>query len=183
MFSPRVVLLILAALPLVTAWAQVQTAPITEPRGQQEQSAPVAKGAKAIMEQHEKCATRLRIDADALFRPHRWTLNPDAWETLDVLGPIIAKAGKHPARIVAYTGAADSENENRDVSERRALTVRTWLVNNNFLPAGTPIEGVGELQKATAAEASSKRDSGGSSSPAPAEHNNGSVDILMDICR
>ena len=162
---------------------QVQTAPVTEPRGQEDAAAPVARGAKAIIEQHEKCATRLRVDADALFRPHRWTLNPDAWETLDVLGPIIAKAGKHPARIVAYTGAAESESENRDVSERRALTVRTWLVNNSFLPAGTPIEGVGELKKAAEADASSTRDSGGSPADGKAVHKNGSVDILMDICR
>ena len=183
MFSPRFVLLLLAALPFVTACAQVQTAPITEPRGQEEPEAQVAKGAKAINEQHEKCAIRLRVAADALFRPHRWTLNPDAWETLDVLGPMIAKAGKHSARIVAYTAVAESESENRDVSERRALTVRTWLVNNSFLPAGTPIEGVGELTKAARAEASSTRDSGGSSSAATAEHNNGSIDILTDICR
>jgi outer membrane protein OmpA-like peptidoglycan-associated protein len=176
--------IVICVLPASVAMqaGQVQTAPITEPRGQEEQSAPIVKGAKAVTEQHEKCATRLRVDADALFRPHRWTLNPDAWETLDVLGPMIAKAGKHPARIVAYTGAADSESENRDVSERRALTVRTWLVNNNFLPAGTPLEGVGAVREAAPAESSSAHDSR-RSSPATAEHNNGSVDILMEICR
>ena len=181
MLSPRFVLLILTALPFVTACRQ--TAPITEPRGQEEQSAPVVKGAKAINEQHEKCAIRLRVAADALFRPHRWTLNPDAWQTLDVLGPMIAKAGKHPARIVAYTAVAESESENRKVSERRALTVRTWLVDNSFLPAGTPLGRVGELTKAAEAAASSTRDSGGICSDGKAEHNNGRVDILMDICR
>jgi len=127
-------------LPAALVNAQVQTGPINEPLAQQKPAPAVPKGAAAITRRHSKCSTELIVNADALFVPHRWTLNPDAVETLDVLGPMIAKAGKHPARIVAYTAAADSNSENRDVSERRALTVKTWLVNHQFLPAATPIE-------------------------------------------
>ena len=123
------------------ALAQVQTAPITEPRGAEHEAAgpPIAKGAAAIRKVHTKCMTFLNVNADALFTPHRWTLNADAAETLDVLGPMIIRLGHHPVKIFAETSAADSDSENRDVSHRRALTVRTWLINHGFAPADTVI--------------------------------------------
>jgi outer membrane protein OmpA-like peptidoglycan-associated protein len=121
-------------------FAQVQTAPITEPRSHEESSgAQVAKGAGAISEQSRNCSTRLIVNADALFAPHRWTLNPDAAETLDVLGPMILKRGKHPAELFAETYAADSDVENRSVGRQRAATVRTWLANHGFVDAGSAI--------------------------------------------
>ena len=160
------------------AAGQVQTGPITEPRGHEEPAAPVAKGAKAITEHRENCATRLSVTADALFKPHRWTLNPEGAETLDVLGPMIAKSGKHPARIVAYTGAADSESENRDVSERRAITVRTWLVNHGFLPQTTSLEGF-SAEKRVAGSAP-KPDS--SVLTANREQKNGTIEVALDTC-
>ncbi len=99
-----------------------------------------AKGAAAITQSHAKCLASLEVNADALFAPHRWTLNPDAPETLDALGVLIAKTGKYPATIFAETSAADSDDENRDVAHRRALTVRTWLANHGLASADTDIE-------------------------------------------
>ncbi len=147
------------------ALAQVQNAPVTEPRGEKQESAsPAVKGAAAITEQDEKCSSRLVVGADALFVPHRWTLNHDASQTLDILGPLVAKAGKHPARIVAYTAVSDADAENRDVSQRRAISVRTWLVNHHFIAEGTPAEGLG------------KGDSSG-------HQKNGSVEVVIDTCK
>ena len=122
------------------AVAQVQTGPIDEPRGHGEPEQAVAKGAAAISQHQDKCSTRLVVDADALFRPHRWTLNPDAAQTLDILGRQVRDVGKHPARVIAITSVAGSDAEDRDVDQRRALTVRTWLVNHHFLPEATPAE-------------------------------------------
>lgn len=121
--------------------AQVQNAPVTEPRGavHDRVSPPGAKGAAAITQSHAKCVASLEVDADALFAPHRWTLNPDAAETLDALGVLIAKTGKYPASIFAETSTADSDDENRDVAHRRAVTVRTWLANHSLAPADTDI--------------------------------------------
>ncbi|MGC2110467.1 MAG: hypothetical protein WA655_13175, partial [Candidatus Korobacteraceae bacterium] len=79
-----------------------QTGPIDEPRGAEQKAEPVAKGKAAIREIGAKCSTTLIVKANALFQPRRWTFNPDAVETMDVLGPMIAKAGKHPARIESY---------------------------------------------------------------------------------
>ncbi len=151
--------------------AQVQTGPITEPRGQEERAAPVAKGAAAITQRDEKCLRRLIVNADALFKPHRWTLNPDASETLDVLGPMIVKAGAHPARIETYTSAADSQPENRDVAERRAITVRTWLVNHRFLAEGTPTKGMAGGDKTPSTSKSRAR---------AARQKNGTVEAIIE---
>jgi outer membrane protein OmpA-like peptidoglycan-associated protein len=153
--------------------AQVQTAPITEPRAQQEPAPTIAKGATAIKEQPMKCSTQLVVNADALFAPHRWTLNHDAAQTLDVLGPMITQAGKHPARIDAYTAAADSDAENRDVAQRRALTVRTWLVNHQLLPAGTPIAGF---------SSSDPPQGGAPSSDNKPRQKNGTVEVVIQTC-
>jgi outer membrane protein OmpA-like peptidoglycan-associated protein len=150
---------------------QVQNAPVTEPRRAHEEKTQHSKGAMAITTSHSKCVTLLSVDPDALFQPHRWTLNPDADQTLDVLGPMILQAGKHPARIVAFTSASDSEAENRDVSQRRAITVRTWLVNHHFVPAGTP------------AEASpTKPDDGPAAQNQKSHGDNGTLQVIVDSC-
>ncbi len=154
--------------------AQVQTAPITEPRAQQEPAPAVAKGAAAITQLNEKCATQLVVNADALFTPHRWTLNADAAQTLDVLGSMIEKAGKHPVRITAFTAASDSAPENEDVSHRRAITVRSWLLNHQLVPPMTPVAGFsfsGLGEQAAAAPSNRRR------------QKNGTVEIVIETCK
>ena len=156
---------------------QVQTGPVLEPRSAAHDAGPpIAKGVAAITEQRQKCSTRLIVNADALFQPHRWTLNYDASQTLDVLGPMITQAGKHPARISAVTSASDSEAENRDVSGRRALTVRTWLVNHHIVAEGTPIDSMGGNSAGMAQNESQ------SAKPAPGTSKNGNVEVLIDTC-
>ena len=166
-----------AILALAASQSLAQTGPVTEPRGAAHEPAgpPVAKGAAAITQQHDKCLTRLIVSADALFQPDRWTLNHDAGQTLDALGPQIAHAGKHPARIVAYTASSKSQSENRDVSQRRALTVRTWLVNHRYVPENTPAEVSNEDDHVA------EMDRGAAAHDA-APHRNGTVDVVMDSC-
>ena len=122
--------------------AQVQNAPTTEPRGKEEPSHPVAKGAAAITHVEKRCLTELVVNADALFAPHRWTLNPDASQTLDVLGSMIAKIGKPPTNIVGYTESPGSGSADASVDQFRAVTVRTWLSNHHFIPVATTIGGL-----------------------------------------
>jgi len=174
-FRPFVVALISTFWAVVpSAAAQVQNEPITEPRAQQKPAPTVAKGAAAITQRHESCATRLIVNADALFTPQRWTLNPDARQTLDVLGSMILKAGKHSVRIVAFTAAADAAPENVDVSHRRAITVRTWLVNHQFVPPDTHAVGFsssGMSEQAAAVPMNQHR------------QKNGTVEIVIETCK
>ena len=134
-------LVLATAVAIAAAQAQqVQTAPIDKPRGEEESSArPAVKGRAAISQEVTTCATVFHVKAEALFAPHRWTLNPDAGETLDVLGPMILKVGKHAAEVMAETSTSDSDGERREVSHRRAVTVRTWLVNHHIVPEDTAI--------------------------------------------
>jgi outer membrane protein OmpA-like peptidoglycan-associated protein len=150
---------------------QVQTGPIDEPRSAEPRPGgpAIAKGAQAISRQAAKCSSRLMVKADALFRPRRWTLNPDAAQTLDILGPMIAKAGNHSVRIEAYTdsGGADSQA----VAEKRAITVRGWLVNHGFVAEGTTATGF-----ANSGEAVANAEAGDNAK-------NERVEVVIDTCK
>jgi outer membrane protein OmpA-like peptidoglycan-associated protein len=128
---------------------QVQNEPITEPRSAEHKPTgpPIPKGIQAITQTDEKCSTMLVVNAEALFKPTRWTLNSDAKQTLDALEPLIAKAGKHPVRITAFSGSDNSEKNNHIVAERRALNMRTWLADRGLVPNDSVIEGIGEFAK------------------------------------
>lgn len=137
----------LAQAPQNQQAGEAQPAPVTEPRNAQHKPSgpPIPKGLQAITRTEGKCSTELIVNADALFGPGRWTLNPDAPQTLNALGPLIAQAGKHPVQITAYSGSDDTEKENQFVAQSRALTVRTWLRNHNFIADGATMEGVGKF--------------------------------------
>ncbi len=154
---------------------QVQTGPIDEPRSAEKKSsaAPVAKGAEAITQEDAKCSKTLIVNADALFAPRRWTLNPDAAETLDVLGPLITKLGKHQVRIEAYVLSAGSAGGDQSIAQRRAVTVRGWLLNHRFVTEGTPIEGF-------AGDAAASKADGANS--ARKQKPNERVEIVIDTC-
>jgi outer membrane protein OmpA-like peptidoglycan-associated protein len=119
----------------------VQTEPIDEPRSaKKEPEEPIAKGMGAIQQLAAKCSQRIIVNADALFKANRWTLNPDAGKTLDALTPLLANARNHPVRISAYIRTASDSNSQR-VAEYRAITIRGWLVNHHYVPENTPIAG------------------------------------------
>lgn len=126
---------------------QVQNEPITEPRSAEHKASgpPIPKGIPAITQTEEKCSTQLIVNAEALFKPTRWTLNSDAPQTLNALAPLITKAGKHPVRITAFSGSDNSAKNNQIVAEKRALTMRTWLKNHGVVPEDTTIEGIGNF--------------------------------------
>ena len=121
-----VLILSCICLPALPAFAQAtagqtQTEPIDELRALQEPPGPpVAKGAAAITQQDAKCSTRIIVNADALFKPGRWTLNPDGAETMGALAPLVVKAGKHPVRIEAFV-----------VLPPRSTRIKLW-------PSGVP---------------------------------------------
>jgi outer membrane protein OmpA-like peptidoglycan-associated protein len=104
----------------------------------------VPKGIQAIHAEQSACEQRLTTVADALFAFNRSTLSADAEQTLSVLGPQIAAAGKHPITIEGHTDAIGSDASNQTLSEARARAVRDWLAAHGFVPASTPIKGYGK---------------------------------------
>ena len=157
----------------------VQTGPVTEPRDapQKPSGPPAPKGLAAIKQRQAKCSKTISVAANALFGPSRWTLQPDAATTLDVLGGLMAVAGKHPVRIESFLTSAFSDADSQSVSEKRAITVRGWLINHGFVPEGTPVEGVGKHDPAL------RENKSAGTEDSPSKQEKGRVDVVMDTCK
>ena len=142
----------------------------------------VPKGIQAIRTEDERCTKRFLVGSDALFEFDQATLTPDAEETLGALVPLLAEAakgGKHPASpaiIEGHTDAKGSDDYNQTLSEKRARTVKDWLVAKGALPATTATQGWGE-GKPVAPNA--KPD--GSDDPAGRQKNRRVV-VVLDLC-
>ena len=136
----------------------------------------VPKGIQAIQVREEKCERRLCIGSDTLFEFDRATLTADAAETLAALGPMIAKAGRHPVRVEGHTDAVGGDAYNQSLSEARARTVRTWLVEHRFVPESAATVGWGEKRPMAP---NTKPD--GSDDPAGRAHNR-RVEVVIDTC-
>jgi len=137
----------------------------------------VPKGIQAIHAKAEKCAQRFQVVSDALFEFDKATLTPNAEETLDALVPLLAKAGKHPARVEGHTDAKGADAYNQTLSEKRAQTVKDWLVARGVLPAATPTAGWGKRHPVAP---NAKPD--GSDDPAGRQKNR-RVKVVLDLCK
>jgi outer membrane protein OmpA-like peptidoglycan-associated protein len=137
----------------------------------------VPKGIQAIRTEEAKCTKRFSVGADALFEFDKAALTPGAAETLNALLPLLAKAGKHPASIEGHTDAKGSDDYNQALSEKRAQTVKDWLVAKGALPAATPIQGWGKRRPIAP---NAKPD--GSDDPAGRQKNR-RVEVVLDLCK
>jgi outer membrane protein OmpA-like peptidoglycan-associated protein len=137
----------------------------------------VPKGLQAIRTEETKCTRRFSVGADALFEFDKAALTLDAAETLNALLPLLAKAGKHPASIEGHTDAKGSDDYNQALSEKRAQTVKDWLVAKGALPAATPIQGWGKRRPVAP---NAKPD--GSDDPAGRQKNR-RVEVVLDLCK
>lgn len=155
-----------------------QPGEIQKPRDtwQQPGEIQVPKGIQAIRSQEERCSKRFVMVSDALFEFDKATLTPDAEETLKALVPLLAKAGKHPAKIEGHTDAKGSESYNQTLSEARARTVKDWLVAHGALPATTAIQGLGERRPIAP---NTKPDG---SDDAAGRQKNRRVEVVLDLC-
>lgn len=156
-----------------------QPGEIQKPRDtwQQPGEIQVPKGIQAIRTEEAKCTRRFLVGADALFEFDKATLNPDAEETLMALLPLLAKAGKHPATIEGHTDAKGSDSYNQTLSEKRAQTVKDWLVARGAVAASTPIEGWGKRRPVAP---NAKPD--GSDDPQGRQKNR-RVEVVLDLCK
>lgn len=151
--------LLLSALILGIAAAQAQDLKVQQPKGTWQQpkelqvpkgtwqepgDIQVPKGIQALRTTKEGCEERLSVIADALFDFDKASLRADAEETLAAAGPEIKKLGGKPSMIEGHTDSMGTDAYNLKLSQARAATVRDWLADKDFIPAGTPIQGYGE---------------------------------------
>lgn len=137
----------------------------------------VPKGIQAIRTEEAKCTKRFLVGADALFEFDKATLTSDAEVTLTALLPLLAKAGKHPAAIEGHTDAKGTDAYNQTLSEKRARTVKDWLVARGAVAGTTPIQGWGKRRPVAS---NTKPD--GSDDPAGRQKNR-RVEVVLDLCK
>ena len=87
---------------------------------------------------------RIELPADVLFDVDRDAIRPDAASALANLATVI-RGYEGPVRLVGHTDADGSDAHNLTLSQRRAESVRRWLVERESLPAARfTTEGLGE---------------------------------------
>jgi outer membrane protein OmpA-like peptidoglycan-associated protein len=172
-------LLLLPALSLPAAaqtWQQPKEFQKPRDTWQQPGEIQIPKGIQAIRAEDERCTKRFLVGADALFEFDKATLTPDAEETLTVLVPMLTKAGKHPATVEGHTDSKGADDYNQTLSEKRARTVKDWLVAHGALAAETRVQGWGERRPVAP---NAKPD--GSDDPAGRQKNR-RVAVVLDLC-
>jgi len=70
----------------------------------------------------------LSLSGDVLFDFNKWNIKPEAEATLSKLADALKKLGDKQIAIEGHTDSVGSDPYNLDLSEKRAQSVRTWLI-------------------------------------------------------
>jgi len=83
----------------------------------------------------QESALEIRVDlpADVLFDFDKSDIRPDAAKALAQLATIIRAQAKGHARIEGHTDSKGDDAYNQKLSERRAESVKTWLVQKESI--------------------------------------------------
>jgi len=81
---------------------------------------------------------------DVLFRSNEAELTADAMRKLYPLVTLLKESPKRSILIEGHTDSSGAESYNRDLSERRALAVRDFLVSTGINPERITARGYGE---------------------------------------
>lgn len=73
---------------------------------------------------------KIALSGDVLFDFDKDTLRADALPTLQKLAAVVAQYPKAPMRIDGHTDGKGKHDYNINLSERRAASVKSWLVQN-----------------------------------------------------
>jgi outer membrane protein OmpA-like peptidoglycan-associated protein len=92
-------------------------------------------GGKVVDLQMKETDTEIRIEiaADVLFDFDKADIRKDARGALKQVGDIVREKAKGTVRIEGHTDSKGSDAYNQKLSERRASSVRDWLVKNEGL--------------------------------------------------
>ena len=92
-------------------------------------------GGKVMDLQMKETDTEIRIElaADVLFDFDKADIRKDARSALKQVGDIIREKAKGGVRIEGHTDSKGSDAYNQKLSERRANSVKNWLVKNEGL--------------------------------------------------
>jgi outer membrane protein OmpA-like peptidoglycan-associated protein len=73
---------------------------------------------------------QIELDADVLFDFDKYNLRPQAADSLRKVGEVAKSYGTSPLKIEGHTDGVGSHAHNMKLSDDRAASVKTWLVQN-----------------------------------------------------
>lgn len=92
---------------------------------------------------------KIALSGDILFDFDQDTLRPDAFPTLDKVAAVLAEYPDAPVVIEGHTDSKGKDKYNQNLSERRAASVKDWLVRNAGADGGRiKTKGWGEARPA-----------------------------------
>ena len=118
-------------------WTAEDPAPVSDPKMQVLDLVFKVEniGGKVLDLRMKETDTEIRIElaADVLFDFDKADIRRDAGNALKQVGDIIKEKAKGGVRIEGHTDSKGSDAYNQKLSERRANSVRDWLVKNEGL--------------------------------------------------
>jgi OOP family OmpA-OmpF porin len=111
--------------------------------------APVLAAPTTSLATVKTSATRLQISADALFGFDKHTLNQEGETLLDKLVLQIKSADAYQIELVGHTDRFGSMAYNQKLSERRAGSVRDYLMAQGIMASRMTASGKGESEPLT----------------------------------
>jgi outer membrane protein OmpA-like peptidoglycan-associated protein len=79
---------------------------------------------------------KIALSGDILFDFDKDTLRPDAFPTLEKVAQVLSQYPGAPVVIEGHTDSKGKEKYNQNLSERRAKSVKDWLVKNAAADGG-----------------------------------------------
>jgi outer membrane protein OmpA-like peptidoglycan-associated protein len=96
--------------------------------GLQFNKSPVKGGAGNLDVKETPTDVRINLEGDVLFDFDKWDIRKEAEASLRKLAEIVKKYPKSEVLIEGHTDGKGSEEYNQNLSERRAASVKGWLV-------------------------------------------------------
>jgi outer membrane protein OmpA-like peptidoglycan-associated protein len=85
------------------------------------------------LKETEKAIT-MKLEGDVLFDFGKAGIKPEAEQTLEKVGTVIAQFPEGKVLIEGYTDSKGSQRANLGLSRRRAQAVKDWLVTKKGIP-------------------------------------------------
>lgn len=110
----------------------------------QSQAALMAALAKAAAVEEEERGLVITLSGSVLFRSDEATLMPAAQARLDQVAEALLSSPDRGLVVEGHTDSQGSEEDNRDLSQRRADAVRSYLIARGYAADRITAEGLGE---------------------------------------
>ncbi|MBI2963876.1 MAG: OmpA family protein [Deltaproteobacteria bacterium] len=117
-----------------------------KPQALAQGSAELQAKVEALQVEETETEIRIQLSGDILFDFDKATLRPEAESVLERVAEMIRKHGKPMIRIDGFTDSKGSDSYNLTLSQRRADSVKQWLVAHRATGGVLSTRGWGEAR-------------------------------------